>query len=675
MKNLIKIITVSMLCMFLYACIDDFKVGNAAIDKPAGVDISIDTVFSKRELARRFMWGLYHYVPDPVPMNEASSILMTSNWYEALSDCVHSFLSWSAVNNTWYNATYNQNGDGSAARWKFSQSYCYQGMRVGHILLENIDRVPDMTKNEKQRLKAEAKIIIAGKHWELFRQYGGIPLGDREFLPDESGGQFPRATIEETYNYMIQLLDEAIAEPELKFKLADHEIDNNPEEWFGRLTKAAAYAQKMLVQLAAASPIYNDDHIYYRGEITVKDFDPHLVWWGERKQSLWDDLKKTCEDFIAANQAAGNPYKMLEAEPGNWPFNYMDVFRNAYWNRNTSELVYVAPDWPALGRPSYWSSVWSGSETGWGTQCPTAEYMEMFDNSDGTPFDTTGVYIHNLAVKIESGSPNYYEVPASVIANPPRNIYEDRDPRLYATIWVQKRDQRWTEGPIGTSEATGSMTRYEQWPGGIGMINPDPGTGNIGESYRTGMLIRKFMENHIRNDHMSRKYCFPILRMGGFHLIYAEALAETGNLSGAIAQMDLVRARVGLPSLSRGDGVRGRDLSTKEGVINEILRERACELTYEDTRFNDMIRRKLGDNFKKPLHGVWTYRVDGIADIGSIPYPDLWYVKRKLDVRRAWWDDNPKLPCRWGDQWYLCAFPQNEIQKGWGLIQNPGWDK
>ena len=674
MKNIIKFITVSMLCMFLYySCIDDFKVGNKAIDKPAGVDLTIDTVFSKRELARRFLWGLYQYAPNPVPMNEASGVLMTGNWYEALSDCVHSFLSWCAVNNTWYNGVYDQNGDGSAARWKFSQSYCYKGMRIGHIFLNNIDRVPEneMTQSEKDRMKAEAKIIIAGKHWELFRQYGGIPLGDREFSPSESNDQFPRATLEETYNYMIQLLDEAIAEPELKFKLEDHAIDNNPGEWFGRLTKASAYAQKMLVQLAAASPVYNNETPYFN-DLSQPAVDQKLVWWGGFKQSLWDDLLKTCQDFIAANQAAGEPFKMLQAEPGNWPFNHIDNFRNAYWNRNTSELIYIAPDWPALGRPNYWNSLWSGATSGWGTQCPTAEFMEMFDNSDGTPFDTTGIYIHNLVVNIEKGDPDYYEVPASVKANPPRNIYEERDPRLYATIWVQKSGQRWRGGAAGQSEATGSTTRYEQWPGGEGQVNGDAAIV-LKESYNTGLLIRKFLENHVRDEHMSRKYAYPILRMGGFHLIYAEALAETGNLAGAIDQINLVRTRVGLPNIRLSNGVRGRDLNTKEGVIKEILRERACELTYEDTRFNDMIRRKLVDDFKKPLHGVWTYRVDGIADAqGNNPYPELWYVKNDLTVKRVWWEE-PNSPSQWSDKWYLCAFPLNEIQKGWGLIQNPGW--
>ena len=45
----------------------------------------------------------------------------------------------------------------------------------------------------------------------------------------------------------------------------------------------------------------------------------------------------------------------------------------------------------------------------------------------------------------------------------------------------------------------------------------------------------------------------------------------------------------------------------------------------------------------------------------------------------AWeWDDPEPEPDRaWTNnfdpKWYLSAFPSDEINKGYGLIQNPGW--
>jgi hypothetical protein len=154
--------------------------------------------------------------------------------------------------------------------------------------------------------------------------------------------------------------------------------------------------------------------------------------------------------------------------------------------------------------------------------------------------------------------------------------------------------------------------------------------------------------------------------MGAFHLIKAEALAELDRLGEAIIEVDKVRARVGLPSI-----VTGRDVSTRENLIAEIMRERACELGYEDSRFNDLVRRKMKDNFTNRLHGIRTLRMDGRR--GTFPaetdYQDFWYVKFPITRdARQWW--NPGV---WSDRWYLSAFPINEINKGYGLIQNPGW--
>ena len=36
---------------------------------------------------------------------------------------------------------------------------------------------------------------------------------------------------------------------------------------------------------------------------------------------------------------------------------------------------------------------------------------------------------------------------------------------------------------------------------------------------------------------------------------------------------------------------------------------------------------------------------------------------------RSWWN-----PGGFSEKWYLSAFPQNEINKGYGLVQNPGWE-
>ena len=42
------------------------------------------------------------------------------------------------------------------------------------------------------------------------------------------------------------------------------------------------------------------------------------------------------------------------------------------------------------------------------------------------------------------------------------------------------------------------------------------------------------------------------------------------------------------------------------------------------------------------------------------------FEKVKLDVTRYWVDN-------WDSKWYLAPIPQNEINKHYGMTQNPGW--
>ena len=98
-------------------------------------------------------------------------------------------------------------------------------------------------------------------------------------------------------------------------------------------------------------------------------------------------------------------------------------------------------------------------------------------------------------------------------------------------------------------------------------------------------------------------------------LMYAECLAQCGRLEEAIAKVDEVRARVGMKGLKwgyaayKGDKSKQNDLSTKDGLIQEILRERACELGMSNNRYYDMIRYKRTDWMTKRLHGLITFRM------------------------------------------------------------------
>jgi len=223
------------------------------------------------------------------------------------------------------------------------------------------------------------------------------------------------------------------------------------------------------------------------------------------------------------------------------------------------------------------------------------------------------------------------------------------------------------------------------------LANADPAkpwdmiTENLTTAFASGYGTIKY----VLGEEYHRKYDmhWTMLSLDEMYLMYAEALAQTGNLSKAIEQVDIVRARVGLKGLN-GCNPTLNLTSNKENLIEEILRERACELGMSNNRFYDMVRYKRTDWMTKQLHGLVTYRMQQNSsgkwvrtmkpwigddkDAGVVEPSRFEYVRfpLKSNVRALWGksEDDPEVK-----KYLMSPFPLNEINKGYGLVQNPGW--
>ena len=126
----------------------------------------------------------------------------------------------------------------------------------------------------------------------------------------------------------------------------------------------------------------------------------------------------------------------------------------------------------------------------------------------------------------------------------------------------------------------------------------------------------------------------------------------------------------------------------RENVVEDILRERACELGMSNNRYYDMIRYKRTDWMTKKLHGIITFRMmenskkeliqNNSAYIGTdknsgVKEPSM-FTYQKFEIqnpKRVLWDYSPDD--QFVKKWLLMPFPLSEINKGYGLVQNPGW--
>ena len=255
-KNILYTGIATMLLLSVSAC-EDFKFGNAFLDKPFTTDINIDTVFSRKVYAEQALAEIYRSMPDFLPtggrMSWAILECMTDLGDAVKTGGIRAYhagdVSASSVGSMPYRLDVPPADDGPTVGMA-----PMTGIRKAHIFLENIDRVPDMTDQEKTVRKAEAKAIIAFHYVQMLRYYGGMPWVDHSYRPDEEM-EFTRMTVEETVQKTLDLLKEAAQDLPWSVSATNE----------GRMTSAAVLGLKSRMLQFVASPLFNDKEPFMGG--------------------------------------------------------------------------------------------------------------------------------------------------------------------------------------------------------------------------------------------------------------------------------------------------------------------------------------------------------------------------------------------------------------------------
>jgi hypothetical protein len=656
------ILALAMSTGIFTACVDDINVGNAFLEKAPGVDVNADTVFSKAEYTRNFLWSAY----GQLYCTYTSGNMMNGAPIDVLSDSYHCYVGWGGPIQSYYPGGLDENAqdteDGNF-QGKFSYSTksgldsdaggrvsIYETVRKCWQIIENIDRVPDMSDTEKSCLRGEAFTIMASRYFDAFRNFGGLCLVKKAYPVGENFTD-GRSTAWQTVVFIDSLIQCAIDEPGYRWNVPNNEVG----QWSGRLTRASARALRAKVWMFAASPLFNNNQPYmtYTSKPTGFENEEH-VWFGKEDPSLWQRCLQYCNDFFADNAANGNFYELIQPTSQD-EAGYRTAYRRAYRYRNDEthhEKLFDAHPTLTLSDGG-WGWGWRGFALDClrqGGAVPTNELMECFGMSDGRNFPYSDIY--------------------GVGKNPGGiDMFADRDPRLYETILVPRHNL-----PAGFDYAGSNYT--DTWVGGMMEKNSN---FNNPDDVKSGYCKFKWLLDYYGGSRYDDEYIgVPYIRLAEMYLIRAEAYAETGEFQKALDDLDVVRSRVGLGRLEK----MNPDLnltSNKENLINEILRERNCEITAEcGDRLYDMVRRKRQDLFTKPLHEIRIYRLDANGNRltdgdqqwdPTTPWPKFEYEKPEIIVgHRVWWD-----PGYWTNKWYLDPVSRIEIQKGYGLTQNPGW--
>ena len=200
------------------SCTESIQFGNAALQEPQTSSVTKDTVFTNAEYTRQFLTGIYalQYYGLPYNVSCGNSASPWTGKLDALTDICQIHWSNTAVYGKYYSNTLSAN---DTPLISFTNDNVWESVRAGWILLENIDKTPDLSSDidgdgtnisEKERMKAEAKCLIVSRYFDLFQNFGGLPLVKKSYTGTEGTYNLPRASVDSTVQFMVGMLDEVI---------------------------------------------------------------------------------------------------------------------------------------------------------------------------------------------------------------------------------------------------------------------------------------------------------------------------------------------------------------------------------------------------------------------------------------------------------------------------------
>lgn len=257
-----------------------------------------------------------------------------------------------------------------------------------------------------------------------------------------------------------------------------------------------------------------------------------------------------------------------------------------------------------------------GVENGSSGNCPTQSLVDVYEYKDNG--ETFGQR-HPGDINVTKENP-----------------YEGLDPRFAMTI-VKNGDQ-W---PTNSAQKL-TIETYEGGFNGAPKYN----------ATTTGYYLRKYVDGNCvttYNNPSTQRHTWIVFRLAEMYLDYAEAMYN--YYGDADAKGDLgMSANEAINVLRNRSDIQMPEFTGSAGFMERYRRERMVELAFEDHRFWDVRRWKIGNSAFASVQGADLKLVNG--DV---------MLFRKTIARG------------WDDKYYLFPIPQSEIQKNPKLTQNPGW--
>lgn len=631
----------------VFACFSVFLMGGCSdyldVSDEIAENLTLEEVFDNPNYIRGWHGNLFNCISEysSIGKNESSRLQFSGVWVcmngettlsgAGLSEIISGFTAASAPFQRW--------------------TSLYQYIRDATIFLQRVspkgglNDEHQLTEQDVKRMKAEAKFLIAYSYFSLFELYGPVPINDELSDPEDKGLDFARASIDETVNYIDNLLVEVIESGDLpETIIKNHNATGNDRYNLNEIVRPTVTAAKALrakLWVYAASPVFNGG---YKESLELVNTDGKKLF-APYDANKWVVAKKRLEELF--ENTTKNGHTLFKVTNTDGSINPDESVYQLFQSYNDEIL------W-ATGK-----NLWNGTTmeqntnprdcyTGWGYLGVSQNLVDAFFVNDGLTIDDGGgLYREDGFTDVVNPCNENKRVDTNVF-----NMYANREPRFYANIGYEGKS--WHIQPIGRPDYA------------LGFAKGEGCDNSSADNPRTGYLITKFKNRQIlyTGDYL-RQWARPsiLFRLADFYLYYAEVCNEINpNDPNIILYLDKVRERAGIP------GYKELAASGKKNIIGNqelqrkmIQRERQVELFAEGQRYFDIRRWMIcGKGEEADQSVLYAMNMNGYKDKPIGAYDS--YFTRILLENRAW-----------RRAMYLYPIPQDEIQKSKLLVQNPLW--
>mgnify|MGYP000860467192 FL=1 len=524
---------------------------------------------------------------------------------------------------TGHGGTTGTNRDNKGCLW----GNCWYGIYKVNLGLNNLNLLTDATQEEKNIIAGQLYFFRAFFHFQIMQYWGGIPYIDF-LIPSDAVFNYPRLSYQECADKVAADFQKAV-----DLLPVDWDKTTVGKQTLGknklRINKIMALAFLGKNYLYAGSPLMN--------KVSAGDANYNKEYCKKAAEAFGQVLKLCKESGL---------YELADFD------HYMDIFytydqgtklpgmKEVIFYENTSNTSWC---WNQVCdyRPS--CLIASGIKV-----YPTANYVDYFGMANGKP-------IKDITKKdADSG----YD---------PEYPFKNRDPRFYELFIY--------DGVKCVKNATKAQKGPEQQYASLytgGMYRK----ATPSKDCFTGYLLKKFCDPY-RNDHdegdakkKAIRVNLGMIRLADVYLMYAESVAQGYgdiNASSSAYKLSAVDAVNIIRNRAHVDNIAAEYLTSMDGFMSELRRERAVELAFEGHRFNDLRRWLLID--KAPYTQKTAVYFDRAADQKDEARYDEPKNNHVLNLR-----EEPLITRQFTEKHYWFPFLRDDVQMYPEFNQNPGWE-